>query len=551
MTTSVTGESAGGLLSLLNALVRHAPDATAAIDADPAHPAVVSRSELWHRTLRLRAELEHAGIGRGDCVAVWLPNWSDALCWQFATASLGAHVIGVNTRYNVEEVAHVLQRARPKVLAIAHGFHQLDLADVLHRAVRSAEAPVPTVAVVSPPGQPAADSPGAYDVGAGVWVPSSARAGDESRHDGEFGDLDEFADELAVAFTTSGSTGKPKLAAHTQRAVTFHATAVAETIGIEPGDVMLCALPLSGTFGFNTAMTALAGGAACLLEPAFDEHAVLADMARFAVTHAVGGDDMIVRLEEAWRSGRHDLSSWRWLGMADFLGRAPDLAEWARAEFGTVTAGVYGSSEVFALTAVWPDDEPAPRRWTGGGRLVSPRIQVRVCDPADGEVMSSGTRGELQFRGPNVVDAYLGDPDAAQRSFTADGWFRSGDLGELRPDGSMCFICRMGDVLRLRGFLVEPAEIEYRLAAHEAVGTAKVVGVRDDEGQTRAIAFVVLEPGRSADPEELRAWCGRTLARFKIPSAVHIIDEMPTTSGTNGTKIRAATLREWATHGVI
>ncbi|RCW45762.1 fatty-acyl-CoA synthase [Halopolyspora algeriensis] len=535
----VTDESPHDLLSFLEALVRQDPDAIAVIDADPEQPVLVSRAQLWHRTLRLRHDLRQSGIGRGDCVAVWLPNWSDALCWQFAAASLGAHVIGVNTRYNVDEVAHVLERARPQVMALAHEFHTLDLADRLHRAVQAADASPPVVAVVSGPGRPPAQDPARYDVGAGSWVPATGAEDAPSSHEA-------FADELAVAFTTSGSTGKPKLAAHTQRGVTAHARADAGALGIGTGDVMLCALPLSGVFGFNTAMAALAGGGTCLFEPVFDENAVVADMARFAVTHAVGADDFVVRLERAWQHRPHDLTSWRWLGIADFLGKVAELAEWARSEFGTVTAGVYGSSELFALTAFWPHDEPSPRRWSGGGRVVSPDIRVRVVDPVSEEVLPAGPRGELQFRGPNVVDAYLGDPEAAQRSFTADGWFHSGDLGELDADGSFSYVCRMGDVLRLRGFLVEPAEIEYRLVAHEAVETAKVVGVRDAEGADQAVAFVVAGQGSTVEAEELRAWCAQGLAGFKVPRAVHVVEEMPTTSGTNGTKIRAATLREWA-----
>jgi fatty-acyl-CoA synthase len=149
--------------------------------------------------------------------------------------------------------------------------------------------------------------------------------------------------------------------------------------------------------------------------------------------------------------------------------------------------------------------------------------------------------GELQLRGPNVVDAYLGDPDAG--SFTADGWFRTGDLAEINDDGAIAFICRIGDALRLRGFLVDPAEIEQRLAEHESVLAAKVVGVRGAVGD-EAVGFVVADG--DVDGETLRAWCAATLARFKVPVAVYTIDEMPVTSGTNGTKIKAATLREWA-----
>lgn len=308
----------------------------------------------------------------------------------------------------------------------------------------------------------------------------------------------------------------------------------------------LCALPLSGVFGFNTAMAAFAGGAACLLEPVFDEDPVVADMARFGVTHVVAADDMLTRVADAWRRRPRDLSRWRWLGIADFLGRSQEVAEWARDEFGTVTSGVYGSSEVFALTCFWPDDEPEPRRWSGGGRLVSAEIEARTVDPVSEEVTAVGEQGELQLRGPNVVDAYLGDPEAAARSFTADGWFRTGDLAVITEDGAVEYVCRIGDVLRLRGFLVDPAEIEYRLADHPSVLTAKVVGVRDAEGATIAIGFVVLEPEKAVTGQELREWCAEALARFKVPVMVHVIDEMPTTSGTNGTKIRAATLREWA-----
>lgn len=470
----------------------------------------VTTAQLRRRALAVAATLRRSGVAAGDCVAVWLPNWPDALAWQFGAAALGAHVIGINTRYNIAEVQHVLRRARPKVAAVAHGFLDLDLSGRLRRAVEEDPGlPSPETVLVSEPGGASPKLPGEPDPG------------------GEGGEGDGDGGELAVAFTTSGSTGAPKLAAHRASAVVEHARRDAEALGIGAGDVVLCALPLSGVFGFNTAMAAIAGGGTCLLEPVFDGSVVLADMARWRATHVVGGDDMVGRLAGAWRG--EDLGAWRWLGIADFAGRAREVAEWALREFGTHTSGVYGSSEVFALTAVWPPDEPAPRRWRGGGRLVSPRMDARVVD------------GELQLRGPNVVDAYLGDPDV--NPFTDDGWFRTGDLAKIDDDGAITFICRMGDALRLRGFLVDPSEIEQRLTEHEAVRTAKVVGVRGAEGD-EAVGFVVADG--EVTGQALREWCARTLATFKVPVAVHVIDEMPVTSGTNGTKIKAATLREWA-----
>ncbi|HEY1974900.1 MAG TPA: AMP-binding protein [Pseudonocardia sp.] len=541
------------LPDLLGRLVRRDPDATAVIDAGVG---AVSRARLWQRTWLLVERLRAAGIGPGDCVAVWLPNWSDTLCWQFAAAALGAHVVGVNTRYNVAEVVHVLDTARPALIAVSHRFHRLDQRELLRVSVAQSAAPSPSVAVVAGPGQPAIDQAelADYRVGPDCWATGSFESGppeDGSLAGGRSAPAD--PSRLAVAFTTSGSTGRPKLAAHRAAGVIGHALADAAAIGLSEDDVLLCAVPLAGTFGFSATMAAIAAGAAPLLAPVFDADAVLDDMVRHRVSHLAAGDDLVLRLEQAWRARPRDLSGWRWWGAADFQGRLRELAGWARTSFGTETTGLYGSSEVFALTAMWPPEVPAPRRYERGGRPVSPDIEVRAVDPETGAPLAEGQEGELQFRGPNVVDAYLGNPSASTGAFTEDGWFASGDLGLLVPDGGFVHTCRMGDALRLRGFLVDPAEIELRLAEHPAVRIAKVVGVPGSGGGTRAVGFVVLESGSAIGPSpaELRDWCATALARFKVPDEVRVIAEMPTTSGTNGTKIRAATLREWAQESPI
>ena len=543
-TPDLLDDPARDLFDLVRRLVRRDPSAVVAVDSGPnGEPIPVTCGDLAARVRSLAAELSRVGVDRGTCVAVWLPNWSDVLVWQFAVAARGAHVLGINTRYNVGEVTHVLRRARPVVLAVAVGFHGLDLLTTLREAVVAADVPAPSVAVVGGPGQPRTADHHAYDVGAGSWSPAPG--------DGSAAELElSGPGELAVAFTTSGSTGRPKLAAHRGSAVLGHAVADAAAIGLRRGDVVLCALPLSGVFGFNTAMATLAAGGVCLLVPVFDADAVLDAMTQVGVTHVVGGDDLVLRLHDAWRIRPRDLSSWRWCGLANFQGRAPELATWARDAFGTRTSGVYGSSEVFALTSMWPGAERAPGCWDAGGRVAHPGIAVRTVEPATDRVLAPGEEGELQFRGPNVVDTYLGDPDAAAHAFTDDGWFRSGDLGVLLDEGAFVYVCRIGDALRLRGFLVDPAEIELRLTEHSGVRVAKVVGVEAPDGATRAVAFVVAAaPDAPASPEELRQWCATSLAAFKVPDAVHLVGELPTVSGPNGTKILTSTLREWARAG--
>ena len=197
------------LTDLLAATVAADPTSTAVVDMQP-EPRRVSREELWRRTVTLRDNLREHGVGAGDCVGVWLPNWSDSLVWQFATAALGAHIVGINTRYGVTDVVHLMDHARPKVIAIAHDFIGLDLGAKLHIAVRDSTAPAPSVAVLTGPGRAPAtlEALATYDTGVGSWVPATVSTTGEI-------DLDALRgapDAVAVAFTTSGSTGMPKLA---------------------------------------------------------------------------------------------------------------------------------------------------------------------------------------------------------------------------------------------------------------------------------------------------------------------------------------------------
>jgi acyl-CoA synthetase (AMP-forming)/AMP-acid ligase II len=164
------------LIRMLTDLVDADPDAIAVLDVLGGTRRPVSRAELLARSQVLAAELHDRGLSSGDCIAVWLPNWSDALCWQFAASAVGAHVIGINTRYNVDEVAHVLDRARPKVIALAHDFHGLDLITRLRQAAGRTTAAAPALAIVAGPGGAEVTDPGRYDVGAGVWIPRTIRS---------------------------------------------------------------------------------------------------------------------------------------------------------------------------------------------------------------------------------------------------------------------------------------------------------------------------------------------------------------------------------------
>jgi acyl-CoA synthetase (AMP-forming)/AMP-acid ligase II len=491
-------------------------------------------AELRASAEDLAAELAERGVVAGDVVAVWLPNQLETVVWQFAVTRLGAAVLGVNTRYNRAELAHLLALTHPRCLALPADLLGIDFRGRLRAALADSGAPAPVVAVVA---AEAPTDPETFDVGAGAFgytVPKAPSRTVPAATDPA---------ATALAFTTSGSTGLPKLAGHDHAAIVRHAHATARTLAVTPDDVMLAAVPLVGILGFVGAVAAIGGGGTVLLEDTFDPAGCLADMERHGVTLAVGGDDLFGRLRDAARETPRDLTRWRWAGIGDFAGRVDEVAAWAAAEFDTAVCGIYGSSELFALTTIRPLTDPVADRVRAGGTRVDPGIEFRAADPGTDDVLPRGELGELQFRGYPVATGYLGNPTAYAAALTADGWFRTGDLGTVDGDDTLTYVCRAGDALRLSGFLVEPAEIEHHLAAHPAVVTAKVVGVRAD-GRDVAVGFALTDG--SVDEPALREHCVAGLAKFKVPTRILVVDELPTTSGTNGTKIRTTVLREWA-----
>ena len=349
--------------------------------------------------------------------------------------------------------------------------------------------------------------------------------------------------DLLMAFTTSGTTGFPKLAVHDQAGVVRHALDDAAAFDVRPGDRMLVDLPLCGAFGFSSLLAAIGGRATTLLDERFDPVDTARAIASEGVTHYNASDDMLLRVMDTGlvRRGEH---RWREGAFANFTNAGRRAAERAEDELGVRLSGVYGMSEVFALLSRWPSSLSVDERARAGGVPVAPHIEVRVVGPDSGVVRPVGEEGELSFRGPPVLQRYLGDPDATAAALAPDGWFRSGDLGRLTADGGFEYLARLGDSLRLRGFLVDPAEIEQRLERHPAVELAQVVGVdRPGSGQV-AVAFVRLASPTTED--ELREHCAAGIAGFKVPERVVEVDEFPTVDGPNGTKIRKVELRDRA-----
>lgn len=516
------------LSALLDAVAARDNRAPALIAAE----ATIGFGALAARSRAVAGGLARLGVAPGDAVALWLPNGPPCFELLFACARLGATAIAVNTRFRSAEVGDLLHRSGAAVLAFDAGFRGIDfagiLADVDPAVLDRLSAIVdcgagPTQRNIA--GKPA------------TTIDALRAAGPLSRETGD-------PAAGAMIYTTSGTTAAPKLVLHRQAGVTRHARDVAAGFGFDAaGAVTLQMLPLCGTFGLTQALGTLAAGRPVALQAVFDPEDAVAQIARHSVTHINATDDMFDRLLAAAPNG-DGFGSLRLCGFAAFNAALADLPRRAL-DSGVPLVGLYGMSEVHALFARRDPAEPMPLRALAGGRPVNPAARVRAIDPASGAALAVGESGALEIASPTAFAEYLGDPEATAAARTDDGYFRTGDVGRMTADGGFVFEARGGDVLRLGGFLVNPAEIEAVIEACEPVAGAQVVGVETAAG-TRPVAFVTLAAGAALDEAALGAACAGRLARFKVPARIVALDAFPVTEGANGTKIQRQKLREMA-----
>lgn len=516
------------LAHLLDARAAHAPSAPAIFDRG--RP--VAYAQLADESRRVARGLAELGVRRGDAVALWLPSLPAWLAVFFACARLGAIAVSVNTRFRSHELADILLRSRARVLVFWPGFKGIDFAAIL------AGCGAPSTRVL--------EAVVAYDEEA--RLPEVPVLGKRTVAYHKLTTLepllknDAEPDAGCAMFTTSGTTKAPKFVLHDQQTIVRHAADVVRGFGLGPSAVMYLAPPLCGVYGFCAAMAALHAGRPLVMAPAWDPDAAVRDIRVHRVTHANGTDDAFAQLIAHPEA---DFSSVRFFGYAAFNPADTDLLQRAEAR-GLRLAGLYGSSEIQALFARQDEHQPVAERGIAGGRPVSETARVRVRDTGTGALLGHGEPGELEFFAPRSrMVEYRDDPEATRAAVDDEGWFRSGDLGRTSADGRFAFLSRIGDALRLGGFLVSPAEIEDVVQTAPGIAACQVVAVPGKTGMV-PVAFVLLQSGAALDEAAVIAHVAGRLARYKVPVRVAALDAFPVTPGANATKIQKARLREMA-----
>jgi len=508
-------------LSALLAWSRRDPSAPAVTDAG----GTLTHRQFAEHVLQAAAGLRAAGVTPGARVALWLPNGADYLAAIFACARLGALAIHINTRFRTAEVGNLLRRSQAVALVTQWEFPPVDFPAIFAALPAEDRAGLRCVIGLQIP-------PSVKELAGLPVLPLDGAAADAGA------DL-ATADAPCLTFTTSGTTSGPKLVLHDQQTIAGHAVDVDRRLRLDAtGTVLLGAVPFCGTFGNAAAMAAFAGGAQIVCLAQFDGAAAAQLIRRHRITHVLGGDDMFGRIAAA--SGGHPFDSVRFAGFAAFHSTAAESIA-AAEEAGMHPHGLYGSSEVQALFSVAEGEN----RLLPGGVPVSRAAKLAVRDPQSGAALPPGASGELWIDAPSRFVGYLENPQATERAIDADGMFRTGDLARL-GDGDFLFEARIGDAMRLGGFLVSPEEIEAVIQAEPGVASVQVVAAANGAADPVPVAFVLPADGAAFDEAALRAHCRAQLARFKVPERIVAVEAFPTIDSPNGPKIQKVRLREMA-----
>ncbi|WP_435944470.1 acyl-CoA synthetase [Gordonia rhizosphera] len=489
---------------------RQSPDATAIVFRDEE----LTYQQLVERTARLAHALAQLGVGRGDRVALLSANHPAYLEGLFAAGLLGAVLVPLNARLTTPEVAYALGDCGARVL-----IHSAALSDIAITA--TAEAGGGQRVVVD--GEPDDDALG-YEA---IIAAASA----------EIIDCEVTHDDPCFIMYTSGTTGNPKGVVLTHGGVTFAVMNPIIDLDLCSDEVALVAAPLFHTAALNyISLPTLLKGGTVVIEEGFEPGRALRIIAERGVTYSFGVPTMLDAMSSHPDFAGTDLSSIRrWIVAA---APVPPRTLHTYVARGVNLCQGYGLTETGPGALVLTPKNV--ERKIGSAGVPQFFTDVRVVD-ADGVETKPGERGEIQIQGRNVMREYWGRPDATDAAFTADGWFRSGDVGVRDDEGYITIVDRLKDMIISGGENIYPAEIEAVILGMPGVVGCGVFGVMHEKWGEVGCAAITLERGAELTFAELEAYLGERLAKYKIPKSMVLLDDIP----RNATgKIRKDRLRE-------
>ncbi len=481
------------------ALIARGADASPAIGAPGAAP--LAYAGLRRLVARTVGDLNRLGLGRGDRVAMVLPNGPE-MAAAFVAIAAGAVTAPLNPAYRAEELEFYLADLNAKALVVA------------------SRAESPAIAAATKLGVPLVELVAAPAEGAGAFTlaPFQPMAGRPASPG--------FAEpgDQALVLHTSGTTSRPKIVPLSQRNICATARHVGETVALTPADICLNIMPLFHIHGLMAAVLAsLGAGAQVVCTPGFNALRFFAwlDEVKPSWYTAVPTMHQAI-LARADRNPQSVASARLRLIRSSSASLPPQVMAALEATFRCPVIESYGMTEAAHQMA----SNPLPPRARKPGSVgVAAGPEVAVMDE-DGRLLPSGTIGEVVIRGPNVTDGYESNPDANAKAFV-NGWFRTGDQGVIDDEGYLRLTGRLKELINRGGEKVSPLEVDEVLMDHPAVQQVVTFAMPHDKLGEEVAAAVVLREGQAASERELRDFAAQRLADFKVPRKIVLLAEIP------------------------
>jgi long-chain acyl-CoA synthetase len=493
--------------------------------------------DLKRRSDALAESLAGLGIGKGDRVAIMLPNCPQYIIAAFAILRLGAVIVNVNPSYTPRELLVVALDSTPRVLitldALAPMVQSLRTQTTIERIIVTSIAEYAGSAAAPPPRidgtLPFANLVSSRNSPGDLQEYSRNTPGDRQ----VIRTPTITADDLAVLQYTGGTTGTPKGAMLTHGNIFAN---VVQTIAwTNPMYILggeeryLVVIPYFHIYAFSVCMMmGLWIGALQVIHPKYDPDAVLASIKQFRPTYFPAVPTVFVSLLNHPQVREHGLDQVRHYNSGGAPCPVEVLDAWERTIGRPLTEG-YGLSETSPVTHSTPQ---LAARKPGTIGVPIPDTDMKVVDVETGtRELPVGEAGELCISGPQVMKGYWNKPDESARVLRTDEdgriWFHTGDIGAMDKDGFARIVQRKKDMIIVDGFNVYPSEVEAILYTHPAVRLAAVIGIPDAYHGETVKACVAFKPGATATADELIAFCRTGLTDYKVPRTVEIRDTLP------------------------
>lgn len=456
----------------------------------------VTHGELFDAAYRAAGGLASLGFGKGDVLAILLPNVLEYPVVFHAAAIAGGIVTTINPMYTIDEVAFHL--------ADSGAVYLLTISPLLETAqAAAATSGVKKILVL---GEPRGGAAGFAELLAA------------DRYDADPGVT---PDDVVAMLYSSGTTGLPKGVMISHRGFVANHLQRQQVVAVESDEVYIAVLPFFHMYGITTVNRVIHRGVTAVTMPRFDFEEFLRIIQEYRVTSAPLVPPIVLGLAKHPLVDQYDLSSLRVI----YSGAAPlpqQVAAVCSARIGCPVLEGYGMTET--IVAHINDEEGA--LWHPGsiGRLL-PNTEAQIVEPDTGKVLEPNEDGEIWIRGPQVMIGYLNNPEATSETIDEQGWVHTGDIGHYDKDGYFYVVDRVKELIKVKAYQVAPAELEALLASHPSVADAAVIGIPDEEAGEIPKAFVVASTAVTGD--ELMGFVAARVAPYKRIRQVEFIEQIP------------------------